>query len=222
MLIGGIDEAGRGPVIGPMVMALVVMREEDISKLIILGVKDSKLLSPKKRIELYGDILDVVVDYKIKIISNTEIDDALNSDTSSLNLLEVKASTGMINESEEKCELEKVYVDCPSINRDAYHKSLKTNLKNQNLRLFAEHKADLRFPVVAAASILAKVTRDNEIQKLKDQFDVDFGSGYPSDPATKLFIKQNYDKYPFFRKSWSTWKIIKEQSVQKNLFSFGN
>jgi ribonuclease HII len=217
MLFAGVDEAGRGPIIGPMVMATVFMREADLDKLKLLGVKDSKLLSKQKREELYDDILDIVADYKIVIVPNTEIDEAVNGKESNLNRLELIKTAEMLNSIP---ELEKAYVDCPSINMVAYNKDLMHEINNKKLRLVAEHKADMNYPIVAAASILAKVTRDREIEKIMQQFDVDFGSGYLTDPKTIAFLEKNYDKYPFFRKSWSTWKNLAKKKNQKTLTNF--
>ena len=84
-----------------------------------------------------------------------------------------------------------------------------------------EHKADLNHPSVAAASILAKVTRDREIQKIKAEIGQDLGSGYPSDPTTKAFLEQNYRAHPdIFRKSWQSYKNVVKQKDQRNLSDF--
>ena len=89
------------------------------------------------------------------------------------------------------------------------------------MKLVLEHKADLNYPVVSAASILAKVTRDAEIEKIKKEIGVDFGSGYMSDPRTSEFLKKNYKKYPeIFRKSWAPYQKIIGAKSQKNLSDF--
>lgn len=210
----GVEEAGRGPVIGPMVMVAVLIEERDIKTLREIGVKDSKLLTPKVRELLYHQILKKVK-HKVVILSPSKIDEAVDSDETNLNWLEADTSAQMINE----LKPDKAILDCPSNNPDAYKDYVKKKL-NLEVELIVEHKADLNYPVVAAASIVAKVTRDAEIQKLKDEHKVDFGSGYPSDAITVKFLEKNYDKYDFFRKSWQPYKDAVNRQQQRSLDEF--
>lgn len=214
VLISGIDEAGRGPVIGPMVVAGISIKEENIKHLIDLGVKDSKLLSLEKRNYMFEKIKNIVDKYEIIIVTPKQIDYALNSPELNLNKLETITISKIMN----LLKADKVFIDCPSSNSVSFVQYLKTFLEYEP-EIIAEHKADLNYEVVSAASILAKVTRDNEIEKLKKQYNVNFGSGYPSDPLTIKFLKENYNKYDFFRKSWSSWKKISE-SKQSSLGDF--
>jgi len=216
VLVCGIDEAGRGPVIGPMVMCGVIIDEKDEFKLKAMGAKDSKMLSLEKREELFELIKDVVKDFRILIIPAEEIDEALKSEESNLNLLEASKTAHIISMMKPNV----AYIDCPSNNIDAYINYIVDQTKNCKTKIVAEHKADVKFPVVAAASILAKVTRDREIQKLKRKYKVDFGSGYPSDPFTRKFLESNYNKFPFFRKTWATWKNAAGKKSQKTLAGF--
>ena len=78
----------------------------------------------------------------------------------------------------------------------------------------------MHHPVVSAASIIAKVTRDQEIKKLKQEYNVEFGSGYPSDPRTKSFLEANHDKYPFFRTTWEPYKKVANAKNQRKLDNF--
>jgi len=207
MLIAGTDEAGRGPVIGPLVVAGVAMDEKDLPKLKELGIKDSKLLTPKKREELFPKIQELTK-YKIIIIEPQEIDDAVNSTTLNLNWLEAIKYAMVIN----ALNPDKAYVDCPSINTKAFQEYMEKFLKTKP-ELIVENKADLNYPIVGAASILAKVTRDREIKKLRDKYG-DFNSGYPSDPKTKDFLKKYHKKYPeIFRKSWSSYKKLQDNQT---------
>ena len=215
-LVCGVEEAGRGPVIGPMVMAAVMIDEKDSAKLESLGAKDSKLLTPRTRELLMPQIKNIVKKHAIIIIQPKEIDDAVLSDTLNLNWLEAIKSAELVN----KLKPDKVILDCPSTNPKAYTAYFKKHLKNQDIEIISEHKADLKYPVVSAASIIAKVTRDSEIEKLKKKHNVNFGSGYPSDPRTKGFIKKFYDKYDFFRKSWSTFQDAAKEKKQKHLGDF--
>lgn len=207
----GIDEAGRGPVIGPLVMAGVFV--EDDSGLIAMGVKDSKLLSPLKREQLFDKIKELP--HFIISISPQQVDGALTDPNLNLNKLELITAAKIINELPGKVAM----LDAPGSNISAMIEYTQQFI-NRDIDLKAEHKADLNYPVVGAASILAKVTRDREIEKMKREIGIDFGSGYPSDPKTIKFLKENYDKYDFFRKSWSSWKKVAEAKNQSNLGNF--
>ena len=210
-----IDEAGRGPVIGPMVLCGVMMDEKDQFKLKILGVKDSKLLSPAQRIKVF-DLLKNDIKYKAIVVSPGEIDNALFSENTNLNWLEADKSVEIMNHF----NAERAILDCPSNNKENYVGYIRERLKNKNMEIKAEFKADRKYLAVGAASIIAKVIRDKEIDKLKKKYDVDFGSGYPSDEVTQNFLKKNYDKYDFFRKSWAPYQNAKNAKSQKNLGEF--
>jgi len=214
MLIAGVEEAGRGPVIGPLVMAIVVCDEKTENLLKDLGVTDSKMLSPKKRELLYTKIKELC-EVKVLILSPQKIDDALNDPNMNLNWLEAKTSSSLIN----SVKADKVILDCPSNNFTSYTNYVKKNLKYSPI-LIAEHKADEKYTVVGAASIIAKVIRDREVEKLRKEANFDFGSGYPSDPKTISFLKDNWNKFDFFRKTWSTYKKYEDNSKTKNLSDF--
>jgi ribonuclease HII len=204
-LVCGIDEAGRGPVIGPMVIAGVSMHERSLDELKELGVKDSKLLSPAKREMLYDKILRIVQNHHIVVISPLEIDIALGDPDCNLNSLEAIHQAAIIR----ILRPESVIVDCPSVNMESYSLMLKSYMSEMIVEIKAEHKADVNYPIVSAASIIAKVCRDREIEKIKKAIDIDFGSGYPSDPKTRKFLleqKTCFDEIK--RKSWKTYKKI--------------
>ena len=189
VIICGVEEAGRGPVIGPMVMCGVLIDEKDSSKLKAIGVKDSKLLTPMQREQLFNKIKEIVKEYEIVIIPASDIDDALESEHLNLNWLEAITSAKIIN----KLDPDKAILDCPSTNIKAYSDYVNKNL-NVDVKIIAEHKADVKYPVVSAASILAKVTRDMEIKKIKDKIGINLVSGYPSDETTQQFLKENWSK----------------------------
>lgn len=218
MIICGTDEAGRGPVIGPMVIAAATIDEKDEFKLKALGVKDSKLLSVVKRDELFELIKETVLSYTIKVVTPQKIDEAVLSPKSNLNWLEAEVTAELIG----RMRCDKAYLDCPSNNVAAYTARVLSLLKERSveIELISEHKADTKYPVVAAASILAKVTRDREIAKIRKEIGVEFGSGYPADPKTAAFVRESYDKYPVFRKSWSSWQRAAEEKKQKHLGDF--
>lgn len=214
MIIAGVEEAGRGPVIGPMVMAICAIDEEKISELEIIGVKDSKLIAPKNR-EIMFDKIKKLCQHEIMIISPEEIDAALTDPNMNLNKLEGVISAKLIA----KINANKVILDCPSNNIPAYRDYVTSFIK-KDIEIIAEHKADLNYIIVGAASILAKVTRDRIIEYYKKEIGHDFGSGYPSDPKTIMFLKENWNKYDFFRKTWATYKKVAQSQSQKGLGEF--
>ncbi|MAG52677.1 MAG: ribonuclease HII [Nanoarchaeota archaeon] len=214
-LILGVDEAGRGPVIGSLFMAGVLVEEYKIKELEKIGVKDSKLLTHKDRIELAKKIKKITKDYVVTEVKPKEIDEAVDGDNSlNLNWLEAEHIAKIIN----KLNPNKTIIDAPSTNPEKFKEYVKDKLKNKNIKLIAEHKADLKFPSVSAASILAKVAREENVEKIEKQVKESIGSGYPSNKICQEFLKNNYKKYPeIFRKSWATYKKI---AGQKNLTDF--
>jgi ribonuclease HII len=178
-----------------------------------LGIKDSKMLSPEQREKLFDKILETTK-HKIVIIDTEAIDNsvALNR----LNYLEADRSADMIR----ALKPDIAYIDCPSTNIAAYKKYLESKVNDKTIKIVAEHKADSKYVVVSAASILAKVTRDREIEKLKRIHKVNFGSGYPSDPLTQDFLKKNYKRFDFFRKSWQSYKDVAQKEKQRGLGDF--
>jgi ribonuclease HII len=213
----GIDDAGRGPVLGPMILAGVLAEEKDNEIIQSWGAKDSKLLTPKKRAEIREKILTNFKNH-IEISLPVEIDESSN-----LNYLEAIKTAMIINELSKNQEEEiKVFIDCPSTNIKSWSNDVQKLIKNpEKIILICEHKADLNHPIVSAASILAKEKRESELKKLKEELGIDFGSGYPADPKTKNFIKENFqnEKYAkIIRFSWKTIKKLFEGKSQEKLF----
>ncbi len=219
MLIAGIDEAGRGCVLGPLVIAGVLVREEKLPILKEIGVKDSKLLSPKKREALAAEIMKLAESHVVIMLSPVEIDRAVSSGRKlhKLNRLEADTMAQII----EALKPDEVFVDAADVLEERFKHHIQERLTAKTV-ITAKHKADRIFPVVSAASIIAKVRRDNEVAELKARFG-DFGSGYLTDPKTMTFLKQwiedNADYPPFVRKSWKPAKRAKNEknSVQKSL-----
>ncbi|MBI2573032.1 ribonuclease HII [Candidatus Woesearchaeota archaeon] len=217
-IIVGVDEAGRGPVLGPMVMAALAFKEEDIQKLAWLGVKDSKLLSSEVREGLFDRIHEVVHDFRIEVIEPDAIDLSLSE--SNLNWLEADTSSRMVSELAPHTAI----IDCPSVNLISYKKyfldKIPPPLKN-SISLVVEHKADVNYLAVAAASVIAKVIRDRWIDHLKREIGIDFGSGYMSDPKTQKFLQEYHDQYPhLFRKRWESFRKAQEAKKQRSLGDF--
>src|SRR3989344_854928 len=214
MKVLGIDEAGRGPVIGPLIVAGVMIQD---GKEVLLGaVKDSKLLTHKKRIEL-NHLIQEHSEFKIIEVSPKEIDEAVDGDDKKMNLnwLEAHKQAEIINELKPDVAI----IDCPSPNCKKYADYLRNLLNEElkNIKLIVEHKADVNYPVCSAASITAKVRREEEIEKLKEKYG-DIGPGYPANAVTQKFIKENWEKHPeIFRHSWSTFKNVEKMKGQRKL-----
>lgn len=203
-MICGVDEAGKGPVMGPMVVAGVSVKN---AKLIEnLGFKDSKLLSSQRRLELFN-LIKQNYSYEIEVINVEKIDEYRMKNQ--LNLLNRKAFEKVISKLNPKV----AYVDAADVNEERFGREIKVNLTNPyDTDVISMHKADSMIPVVAAASIIAKQTRELEIKKLKKEIG-DFGSGYPSDERTIKFLKSYFHDNsrwpPGTRKSWKTIKRIR-------------
>jgi ribonuclease HII len=212
MLIAGVDEAGRGCVIGPLVVAGVMMKTEKLQLLTELGVKDSKLLTPKKREALYPQIIQLTEKYQtIKVLPN-QIDKVVESARKlhKLNRLEAQTMAQII----ENLKPDEVYVDAADTVEHRFGNHIREQLKIKT-KVISKHKADRIYPIVSAASIIAKVERDREIANLKLDYG-DFGSGYLTDEKTMIFLKQLLEKngdYPdFVRKSWKPAKRAKSEN----------
>jgi len=216
-LILGIDDAGRGPVLGPMILAGVLIEEKENSTLKKWGTKDSKLLTPKTRKKIKERIINQFK-YHIEQTEPIEIDESNN-----LNYLEAIKAAKIINKlTEDSNKPVKVIIDCPSVNIRSWTKDVQKLINNpKNIQLSCEHKADLNHPSVSAASIVAKERREDEIYRLKRKFNINFGSGYPSDPTTKEFITENFNNQKYkslIRFSWKTVKKLFEEVNQEKLF----
>jgi len=216
-LILGIDEAGRGPVVGPLVIAGALFEEKNIQKLKDIGVKDSKLLPAKKRESLFGTIKNFSVNYKIIKVSTQEIDQRFSVNTN-LNQLEAIKFAEIINELKPDIAI----IDTPSRNTAAFKRYLWKFLKHK-CELQCENFADLNHVEVGAASILAKVVRDNEIKKIEKEVGEEIGVGYPSDPMTINFVKKalkNKKWLEHIRKTWFTFQRIKGEKEQKTIMEW--
>ncbi len=220
MLILGIDDAGRGPVIGPMVLAGCLIDENVEKKLKKLGVKDSKQLTQKRREFLSEQIKDVAETFEIVLAYPNEID-GKNHDGINLNSLEAMKMADVVNKINKGFNKIKVIVDCPSVNIEKWRDFFMTKIDNlSNLEIVCEHKADVKYVAVSAASILAKCVRETEMDKLREQYGSEIGSGYCSDPNTKKFLEKNLKNHKddgIFRKTWSTWREACSVAEQQKL-----
>jgi ribonuclease HII len=205
----------KGPVIGPLVIAGVTFQDD--SKLVEYRVKDSKQLSPKKREFLAKKIKQIASNYETLVIPANHIDDMRKIMT--LNQIEVFAFTKIIT----KLKPEICYVDSADVNEQRFGRDISVGISFK-ITIISKHKADELYPVVSAASILAKSRREEEIKKialkLENKLNLPLGSGYPADPVTQKFFKAWLDKFgklpPYSRHSWKTsQRILMQKNVKK-------
>ena len=212
MKIAGVDDAGRGPIIGPLVIAGVLLDDKDLSRLMDLGVKDSKRLSPHRREELAAEIRKFVLKYNIATLSPTEIDRVVENGKRlhKLNRLEAQTMAKVIA----ILKPDIAYVDASDVLPDRFKQHIAENL-TLKIQIISEHKADAKYPIVSAASIIAKVERDRAISALQEKYG-NIGCGYATDPNTIKFLEKwirKFGSYPdFVRKSWKPAKRLKMEA----------
>lgn len=232
IILCGADEAGRGALLGPLIVSIVAVKQSGIKRLSEIGVRDSKLLSSKRRGKIYDEILDIAEDTKVGIITPHEINEAMASHIS-LNELEAKHFSMLFDQIE--MHVHSVYLDSPDViperfgERFSMYSSKATKVKGikahvdkgvEYTRVISEHKADVKYPVVSAASIIAKVTRDREVKKLEKKLRLKIGSGYPSDTLTIETIRGNMKNHALnehIRDRWATLERIRQKSISDYL-----
>ena len=216
MMIAGIDEAGKGPVIGPMCIGGVKIEESRAHILKVMGVADSKQLTPKKREQLASQIKKHADSYFILEVSPQQIDELRK--IMSMNEIMVVCFSKVI----EQLKPDLVYVDAADVKAERFAENLRRQYAKtspahaKELEIISMHQADVVYPAVSAASIIAKVRRDELIEGLKKEWGVDFGSGYPSDPKTKEFLlewgKTHSGEFPsIVRQSWQTIENVRAE-----------
>lgn len=206
----GVDEAGRGPVIGPLVVSIVCA---DTGELQAIGAKDSKTLtsSSRERLDsLIRERSDLVYTRKISAVELNEMMDRIN-----LNDIEEDAYSEVISKAPPDCT---VYVDSFDVNEERLSRKLSSKTGR---KVVCEHKADAKFPSVSAASIVSKVLRDRSIRKLEEEYGK-IGSGYPSDPVTVKFLQSSIEKgvdlSGIARTHWKTYKNLYRKERTGKLF----
>ena len=219
-IILGIDEAGRGPVMGPMVYACAYWKEEydkDIRKK--FKFNDSKALRAEEREKMFENIKSHpnIIRYELIILPPDYISkEMLKREKVSLNQISQDSAKKLIKMAmDKKANIRKIFVDTVGP-AESYEVLLKKSLPDDTIQVKVEPKADATYECVSAASIVAKVTRDSIIETL-EKTDKECGSGYPSDPKTKEWLKNNYDNvFGFGREVRFSWKTV------DNLFKENN
>ncbi|HKZ98956.1 MAG TPA: ribonuclease HII [Thermoplasmata archaeon] len=214
-MICGIDEAGRGPVLGPLVVAGVAV-ESDVA-LRALNVRDSKKLSPERREALAPEVEKASKSHVI-VIPAKDID-VMRAEMS-LNDFEARLFASVI----EVLRPDTAYVDAVDVDEIEFKRAILREL-SFDVEVVSQHNADELFPVVSAASILAKVRRDAEVRAIESAFGEAIGSGYPSDPVTIAFlekwIKEKGSLPPHTRASWDTARRLLSEARVRKLDDFG-
>ncbi|MEM5836491.1 MAG: ribonuclease HII [Candidatus Aenigmatarchaeota archaeon] len=210
----------KGAIIGPMVIAGVVIDKKDEKKLVKMGVKDSKLLSPKKREDLAEKIEKIAKSIVVLRVQPCKID---SYRARGINLDKIEAMK--MAEIIDICKVKKVFVDSLEQNSKKFKELILSFLKNKEVELVVENYLDESLPVVSAASIIAKVNRDEAIEEIKKKEGFDFGVGYSHDQRTieflKKLIKERGGNLPsYVRQSWITTQVLKGESSQKKIKDF--
>jgi ribonuclease HII len=209
----------KGPVIGPLVVAGVLVKDDSMYRK--LNVRDSKKVSPDRRRYLSRKIKELSEDFEIITIPAADIDTMRK--TMSLNEIEVYAFSKIIN----RLKPDTCYVDSADVNAQRFGDTLHANASYQ-VEIISQHKADERYPVVSAASIIAKVHRDTEVwnieKELNKKLQLPLGSGYPSDPITITFLETWMKHFgslpPYTRLSWKTAQTMTQKMKTKRLDEF--
>jgi ribonuclease HII len=212
-IVAGMDEAGRGPAIGPIVFGIVLLTKEQEQKLRMGGIKDSKTLTAKQRENYSVEIKKIAFKFDTLQLNASDIDSQRASGIN-LNQIEVNAFKKLLQPY--ISDIHELQLDAADVNEERFGNNFKAMFDGI---IRSKHKGDSLFLSVGAASILAKVQRDNEIvrlQKEMNEFDPSlpsFGSGYPTDakPFLKSYVTK-YKKLPdIARASWKTSSnILKE------------
>jgi len=202
----GIDEAGRGCVLGDLVIGGFLVEAEGSDGLQAAGADDSKKLSAAKRLKVRTALTELGV-ADIRRITPTQID------AGNLNTLEEEVIVDLVRTHRP----DRVIVDAlgppSSLGRVVARLQHAAGVPAEWLM---EPKADANHPPVGAASIFAKTTRDERLDALKEEFG-DFGSGYPSDPKTRTWLLEwarSRRAWPsFVRTRWQTVRDLAQQAL---------
>lgn len=218
----GIDEAGRGPVIGPLVVALVATSTPE--RLKDLGVRDSKTLAPQRR-----ETIDHLIRREFTVdtiaLSADDLDQAMK--TASLNDVEAVAFSQLMARN----PATDYYVDACDVDASRFGNKLRALASlDASVRIISEHQADQRHPVVSAASIVAKVERDRAVaeiaQRLEPLLELPLGSGYSHDEKTRAFLRAWVKRFGALpadaRKRWETSRALMQERAQRKLMEFGH
>ena len=192
--IGGVDEVGRGPLIGPVVTACVVLPKD----FKLVGLNDSKQLSEKKRNEYYKYIKEHAIACEVGIIGPEIIDEVNIYEATKLAMIEA------INKVNKNIKLEHVLIDAMPL--------------DINIPTTSIIKGDAKSISIAAASVIAKVTRDEmmyELDKIHPQYGFKSHKGYPTKKHIEALNK--YGLIEGYRKTYGPVKKIIEEEQNESI-----
>ncbi len=217
--IAGIDEAGRGPCLGPLVIGIVLISESKVDKLNNLNLKDSKLLTDKQRRVFYNKIVELSDFYSTAVIQPDDIDHECLTTVCLSNIYSLVSKV-----IKKYSKISELYVD--AVGKFSYTNFCNyLSIKLHNIRdvlptIVYEPKADQTYPIVSAAAIVAKVTRDNRIKDLHKKVGYNFGSGYPNKKTDKFiadYLRETKTLPPGVRTKWRNVKNIIKKPPQLEL-----
>lgn len=206
MRILGFDEAGRGCVLGPMLVGGYLLDEDDVGVIREAGGRDSKGMTAARRAAIVPALVELALDHRTVALSAAEID------RGNLNALEEQTFAQVTAE----LRPDRVQIDAPvpPAGLGRFRRRMAALLDMPVEHIEVANQAEDRFPAVGAASVLAKVERDAAIAALRDEYG-DIGSGYPSDPKTRRFLaellEQDAALPPFVRTRWDTVRKLREE-----------
>ncbi len=211
--VAGVDEAGRGPVLGPLVVAGVLVDDEDALR--ALGVKDSKKLAPTKREEIAPLVRATARAVVVRVVEPADLD--LRMGRASLNDVEADLFADVLS----GLGAARAIVDACDVDPLRFGEHVRRRVAHA-CEITSEHKADDRYPCVAAASIVAKVERDRLMAAIATEYGADVGSGYPHDPRTRAwlaaFVARTGALPPCARARWETSSRL--VAKDRSLFEF--
>ncbi len=216
-----IDEAGRGPVIGSLFIAGVIIDESKAEKFSSDGVRDSKKMSPEKRDFFFSKIKEEAVKVYCVEVTASEID--YKRKKISLNELEAEKMARVIEQAlEEGIRFDKLILDVPDPTGKQFVDRIKRYVDlPEGLEIIAEHGADDTYPACSVASVIAKVNRDRSVRRIEEEFGLDLNSGYPHESKVIDYMKRvirEKGEYPdFVRESWATAERIRGEVVQRKI-----
>ncbi|WP_049947913.1 ribonuclease HII [Candidatus Halobonum tyrrellensis] len=216
-MVVGVDEAGKGPVLGPMVAAAVRADPDALPA----DVDDSKRVAPARREEMATRLRgDPEIRVGVGVVGVGRIDDPA-TDMNSLTVAAQAEAAAAVADAGDRLTVDAGDVDAARFGRRVREAVADTGTE---VTVTAEHRADESYPVVGAASVVAKVERDARVASLADRHDADVGSGYPSDPTTRAFLREyvraHGDLPDGARRSWSTCDDLLAAAEQSALGDF--
>jgi len=211
MIVAGLDEAGRGSLLGPLAVAAVAVRAEEQRRLRELGARDSKRLTPGARRRVAG-LVERAARWSALLIPQWTVDASTRAGGGNLNLLEAAAFAKLIAELGPDVAI----VDAPDPRPARFGALISSMLEGmgRSPRVVARHRADATYPVVGAASVIAKVVRDEGLAEWAGRYGY-VGSGYPHDARTLEFVenwRRAWGDYPYIARG--TWSTLRRRGLE--------